>query len=113
MATAPQLRLLVLQPTPFCNINCRYCYLPDRASRARMSIETLELVCTRVFESPWLGDKLEVAWHAGEPLTVPLTWYEEGIALMAEHCPPGLALEHRFQTNGLLLDHDWARFFAR
>ena len=28
-------RLLVLQSTPFCNINCDYCYLPDRSSTAR------------------------------------------------------------------------------
>jgi hypothetical protein len=47
----PRLRLLVLQPTPFCNIDCSYCYLPHRTSRARMSLATLDLVCQRVFES--------------------------------------------------------------
>ena len=26
------LELLVVQPTPFCNINCSYCYLPERQS---------------------------------------------------------------------------------
>src|SRR5271165_1465056 len=25
----PYLDLLILQPTPFCNINCDYCYLPN------------------------------------------------------------------------------------
>jgi uncharacterized protein len=73
----PRLRLLVLQPTPFCNINCSYCYLPDRTARARMSLATLDLVCKRVFESAHLDGKLEVAWHGGEPLTVPLAWYED------------------------------------
>ena len=47
---AASLRLLVLQPTPFCNIDCSYCYLPNRALRARMSLATLDLVCRRVFE---------------------------------------------------------------
>ena len=30
----PTIDLLVVQPTPFCNIDCRYCYLPDRNSKA-------------------------------------------------------------------------------
>jgi uncharacterized protein len=107
------LGLLVLQPTPFCNIDCSYCYLSNRRSSARMSLETLALVCRRVFESPRLGPHLEVAWHGGEPLVVPRAWYEEAIALMAERRPASLQLTHRFQSNGVLLNEDWARFFAR
>jgi uncharacterized protein len=108
-----RLRLLVLQPTPFCNIDCSYCYLSNRRSTARMSLETLDLACQRVFESPFLDRQLQVAWHGGEPLVVPLAWYEDAIALMAQRCPPALQLTHRFQTNGLLLSEDWVRFFAR
>jgi uncharacterized protein len=110
---APRLRLSVLQPTPFCNIDCSYCYLPNRKSAARMSLDTLDLACQRVFESPFLDRQLEVAWHGGEPLTVPLAWYDEASALMALRCPAELKLKHRFQTNGLLVNDDWARFFAR
>ena len=108
-----RLRLLVLQPTPFCNIDCSYCYLSNRGSAARMSLATLELVCRRVFESPFLGRELQVAWHGGEPLTVPLAWYEEATALIAARRPASLRLTHGFQTNGLLLNEDWARFFSR
>ena len=39
--TVPQIQLLVVQPTPFCNIDCRYCYLPDRSSKAVVADETL------------------------------------------------------------------------
>lgn len=108
-----RLRLLVLQPTPFCNIDCSYCYLPDRALRARISLATLDLVCKRVFESACIDRRLEVAWHGGEPLTVPLSWYEDAFALMAERRPASVRLEHFFQTNGLLLNANWARFFSR
>jgi uncharacterized protein len=112
-APTARLRLLVLQPTPFCNIDCSYCYLSNRRSTARMSLETLDLVCRRVFESPFLDRQLQVAWHGGEPLVVPLAWYEAATTRMAERCPPNLQLTHRFQTNGLLLNEDWVRFFAR
>ena len=37
----PVIELLVIQPTPFCNINCSYCYLPNRHSKAVVSLETL------------------------------------------------------------------------
>jgi uncharacterized protein len=107
------LGVLVLQPTPFCNIDCSYCYLSNRSSTARMSLETLALICQRVSESPLLGRQLEVVWHGGEPLAVSLAWYEDAIALMGQHLPRSLALTHRFQSNGLLLNENWARFFRR
>jgi uncharacterized protein len=78
-----------------------------------MSLETLDLACRCVFESPRLDRQLEVAWHGGEPLAVPLAWYEDAIALMEKRRPAALRLKHCFQTNGLLVNEDWARFFAR
>src|SRR6202022_2723031 len=87
--------------------------LSDRKSTATMSLETLDLVCRRVFESPRLDRQLEVAWHGGEPLVVPLAWYEDALELMAKQRPAALQLKHCFQTNGLLVNEDWARFFAR
>src|SRR5262245_66696497 len=107
-ATA-RLRLLVLQPTPFCNIDCSYCYLSNRGSAERMSLATLDLACRRVFESAFLGRELEVAWHGGEPLTVPLAWYEEATALIAARRPASVRLTHAFQTKRLRGDDNWAR----
>jgi uncharacterized protein len=107
------LRLMVLQPTPFCNIDCAYCYLSGRQSTAAMSLKTLDQACSLVFDSGWVGRRLDVAWHGGEPLVVPLGWYERAFELMESRRPVSLELKHRFQTNGLLLDDGWARFFAR
>ena len=66
----PKLELLVLQPTPLCNLDCTYCYLPNRRSRARMAPEVLEAAIRRAVESPFLGEELTVVWHAGEPLVL-------------------------------------------
>jgi uncharacterized protein len=107
------LRVLVLQPTPFCNINCSYCYLSERKLTATMALETVDQACRLVFESPRLDRQLEVAWHGGEPLVVQLDWYEKAFEVMERRRPPALELTHRFQTNGVLLDVSWARFFAR
>jgi len=32
-----QIGLLILQPSPFCNIDCDYCYLAERSSTKKMS----------------------------------------------------------------------------
>jgi len=66
-AAEPRLRLLVLQPTPFCNIDCSYCYLSDRQSRARMSLKTVALACRLVFESPRLDRSARRGASASRP----------------------------------------------
>jgi uncharacterized protein len=50
----PRVHLLVVQPTPFCNINCSYCYLASRSTRATMSEETLENLCSKLFGAGWV-----------------------------------------------------------
>src|SRR5882724_5810982 len=69
------LQLLILQPTPFCNINCDYCYLPDRDSTARMSTTVLSATLDRVFESGVAANDFTVVWHAGEPLVVGVDYF--------------------------------------
>ena len=66
-------RLLVVQPTPFCNLDCDYCYLPNRDDRSRLSLEILEAALERVLESPYFDGDFTLLWHAGEPLTVPMS----------------------------------------
>ena len=63
-----KVQLLVLQATPFCNIDCSYCYLPNRDSTARMTLPVIEAAVRNVIDSGLLGERLSVAWHAGEPL---------------------------------------------
>jgi uncharacterized protein len=108
---ALRIRQLVLQPTPFCNINCKYCYLQTRHDRRRMSVDTLRATCRRVFESPFVGQELEVIWHAGEPLVLPVEYYETAFEVVREHAHPACRVRHSMQTNGLLIDEAWCDFF--
>ena len=104
--------LLVLQPTPFCNLDCRYCYLPDRGNRARMSMATLEVALRRVAAAAVLDDAVSLVWHAGEPLVVPRAWYAEALALARSVLPAQVRIDHNIQTNATLIDDAWCRFFA-
>jgi uncharacterized protein len=105
-------KLLVLQGTPFCNIDCDYCYLPNRAVKARMPVTTVRDSVRWVFENGLGRDDLTIVWHAGEPLTLSRTWYEEAFAAAREAAPPSWRRRHAFQTNGMLIDDAWCTFFA-
>jgi uncharacterized protein len=108
----PEIQLLVVQPTPFCNIDCRYCYLPDRTNKAVVSDETLKNLFSQVFASGWAKEGLSVVWHAGEPLVLPVAFYRRAFALIDELKPAGLPVTHSFQTNGTLIDDGWCDFIA-
>jgi uncharacterized protein len=104
------LALLVLQPTPFCNLDCKYCYLPDRDNPARMSFATLEAAFGRITDSTILGNSLSIVWHAGEPFAVPRTWYAEAFTIARQTLPSDLRIEHHFQTNATLVTDAWCDF---
>jgi uncharacterized protein len=108
---AGPLELLVLQPTPFCNLDCSYCYLPDRDSKRRMSDATLNRVFQFVFASGIVEEGFTVVWHAGEPMVLPVSWYERAIEIAGAHNPGGVQVRHSFQTNGVLIDDGWCEFF--
>ncbi len=108
---AGPLELLVLQPTPFCNLDCAYCYLPDRDSKRRMSDATLNRVFELVFSSRIVEHGFTVVWHAGEPMVLPVSYYERAIEIVGAHNPGGVQVGHSFQTNGVLIDDDWCDFF--
>ena len=112
-AAAGPLELLVLQPTPFCNINCSYCYLPDRQSTKKMSSATLRQSLDWVFASGLVREPFSLLWHAGEPLVMPIDFYEEAVALLGRANQSGVRVDHSFQTNATLIDARWCDFFLR
>ncbi len=108
----PRIQLLVVQPTPFCNIDCRYCYLPDRTNKAVVAEATLTNLFSQVFASGWVSDGFTVVWHAGEPMVLPVDFYRRAFRLIDGLKPPEVVLTHSFQTNGTLIDDAWCEFFA-
>lgn len=108
--------LVVIQPTPFCNLNCDYCYLPDRQSKHRLSLDLIEPIFTNIFTSRFLSHSFTICWHAGEPLTVPISFYEEAFAIIEKtHRKLDLdcQFKHSLQTNGTLINQAWCDFFKQ
>jgi uncharacterized protein len=111
--SVPLLETLVVQPTPFCNINCSYCYLPQRDVTSVIEQSTVTTLFEKVFASGWTGEGLTVIWHAGEPLVVPVSFYETAFAAIEKMRPAALQLRHSFQTNGMLITSKWCDLFKK
>jgi len=102
--------LLIIQPSPFCNIDCDYCYLPDRRLPKRMPVSVLTRAIEKLSAGGLVGEKLSIVWHAGEPLAVPISFYEEAFQAISALRLPAKGVAHAMQSNGMLVNDRWCSF---
>lgn len=113
ISPAPSTRLLILQPTPFCNLDCDYCYLPDRDNRSRMALRTVRQAAQRLLDDGLAGEQLTVVWHAGEPLAMPIEFYRQAFETVEQLLGGVTQVTHAMQTNATLIDVQWCRLFQQ
>jgi len=111
---------LMAKPTGFrCNIACDYCFYLEKESgtlkstqnQRRMDDATLEsYVRNYIDANP--AQEIEFAWQGGEPTLAGIDFYEKALRLQAKHAR-GKTITNAMQTNGLLINDNWARFLAR
>lgn len=107
-------RLLVLQATSFCNLNCSYCYLSkkERNTRSKMSIKIVAQTAKFLRESDLVGDTLSILWHAGEPMTLPVNYYRNVIKEFTDILGSNVSLKFSLQTNAIGLNDEWCDFLC-
>lgn len=107
------IKLLIFQGTPFCNIDCSYCYLPDRTSTKRLHVSTVAATLDKVLNEHLVGDDLEILWHCGEPLVLPVDIYDQFFLAIDEKLRSRSKYTLAIQTNGTLLSEKWCSFLKR
>jgi uncharacterized protein len=95
-----------------CNLNCDYCFFLKKerlypGSDFRMADE---VHIKQLFEAHQVP-RVTVAWQGGEPTLMGLDFFRRSVELQKKYQKPGTAIENTFQTNGILLDDEWCRFF--
>jgi uncharacterized protein len=106
--------LVVMQPTTFCNIDCKYCYLAERHANSRMSPQVVRAVFDKILASRVVEDPIVFLWHLGEPLAAGRDFFEDAFgyaAAVAERA--GREIHHGFQTNATLIDDRWVDLIRR
>ena len=98
-----------------CNLRCDYCYYLEKQhlyaneGRQMLSDELLERFIREYIESQTTPEVL-FTWHGGEPLVRPLAFYEKVVRLQQRYAR-GRRIANSLQTNGTLINDDWAQFF--
>jgi uncharacterized protein len=78
-----------------------------------MSPATLEHTFRWVFASGLAREPFNLLWHAGEPLVLPVAWYEQATDLLRKHNADDIPVVQSLQTNATLLDAEWCAFIRR
>jgi len=98
-----------------CNLHCDYCFFLKKAglypgSRFRMPDEVHEAYIRQLLEAHQVP-QITVAWQGGEPTLMGLDFFKRSVELQKKYQKPGTRIENSFQTNGILLDDEWCKFF--
>jgi len=112
----PLSSVLIKPSGPDCNLNCTYCFYLEKSSLFqqnkihRMSPGIQEETIRQVMQQS--GENVSLAWQGGEPTLMGLDFYRRGVELEMKY-GHGQMVGNGLQTNGLLLNHDWAKFLKK
>jgi len=106
---------LLAKPTgAICNLDCSYCFFLSKemlypGSRFRMADELLETYIRQLIEAhraPRLSSR--AGWRADAHGA---RFFRRAIELEEQYRRPGVRIVNTIQTNGTLVDAEWAAFF--
>lgn len=75
-----------------------------------MADELLEKYIHQLIESHRIPE-VNIAWQGGEPTLMGLDFFQRTIEYQNKHKKPGMHIQNTIQTNGVLIDDEWAAFF--
>jgi len=107
---------VVIQSTSLCNLNCSYCYLTvsERQSNHQFPIENVPTVFGNLMKSDYALNRLNILFHAGEPLAAGIDYYRRFLAeldtLKIQLGKPDFEFEFCIQTNATLITQEWCDF---
>ncbi|WP_213990303.1 anaerobic sulfatase maturase [Sodalis sp. dw_96] len=110
---------LMAKPTSYqCNLACEYCFylekeqgtLKAKQPRRHMDDEVLSSYIRQYIQcSP--TQEVEFSWQGGEPTLAGLEFYQRVLDCQ-QHYADGKIIHNSIQTNGVLINEQWARFLA-
>jgi len=107
---------LLIKPASYqCNIDCAHCFYkrvegvyPD--AQTFMDSETAAALVRKTLD---LGrEQNNFCWQGGEPTLMGLDFFRRVVELQRQYGRSGQTVGNSLQTNGILIDEEWARFLA-
>jgi len=100
-----------------CNMRCNYCFYHDisnkraKKSYGFMDVDLLEVIVQKAITET--QEEVTFAFQGGEPTLVGLDYFKRLIQYEQKYNQKNLKINHAIQTNGVLIDQEWARFLAK
>ena len=110
------LSILIKPASGMCNMRCKYCFYRDEAenrevfSFGKMSFSTAENLIKKALELAD-GDSIAFAFQGGEPLLAGIDYFRDFTEAVNRLNTKNSPIYYSIQTNGTLVDDEWARFF--
>ena len=106
---------------PLCNLQCMYCYYLDKKkyfpddTTFQMSPEVLETFIRDYIRSQthFRSNEIWFSWQGGEPTLLGIDFFRKAVELQKKYCPENKTICNAFQTNGTLLNNEWAAFLGK
>ncbi|GAA5786030.1 anaerobic sulfatase maturase [Chitiniphilus shinanonensis] len=99
-----------------CNLDCNYCYYLSKEQLLAQKNQRIDDAMLERFIADYIasqdGDEIAFTWHGGEPTLLGVGFFRKVVALQARYLPPGRRIVNDLQTNGTLLNDEWAAFLA-
>lgn len=108
--------LLVKPASADCNLRCAYCFYLDRQElyphtrKHRMSDEVLEKMIASYMATR--QPQYSFGWQGGEPTLMGLDFFKRVTELQRKHGRAGAMVGNGLQTNGILIDDEFAQHLA-
>lgn len=114
----PPISLLIKPVSGKCNMRCKYCFYIDEienrssSSLGSMSYDTMTALIDKAFS--FADQDCTFAFQGGEPTLAGLDFFQKFSSYAKNHPnPKKIRIHYAFQTNGILIDEDWANWFAK
>lgn len=111
----PPLSLLIKPASGGCNMHCNYCFYHDETlnrsvpSFGQMSLGTLEILIQKSLA--YADGQCTFGFQGGEPTLRGLEFFQKAVDYQHKYNVKNVRINNALQTNGLLLNSQWARFF--
>ena len=106
---------LLIKPVSYsCNLKCKYCFylkvadVYPQVKNPRMSYNTLERLISQFLQFRFKQSIF--GWQGGEPTLAGLDFYKQVVSLQQKYGEAGQVIGNALQTNGILIDDEWAEF---
>jgi len=108
---------LLIKPASFdCNLRCTYCFYlrveeiyPEKV-HPRMNDEILEKMVSEFLKFRF--NESIFNWQGGEPTLCGLNFFKRVVELQQQYGVSGQIIGNGLQTNGILINDEWAQFLA-